>query len=104
MSPGSRDAGVQDSSPSSASAWLARLLLFEQHGLPRRPCAAATFQPEWNGIAPSLHADYERQLAAGIKPNLARLTLARRIASTVLAMWKNKEDYDPAKQRPQTAA
>jgi transposase len=51
-----------------------------------------------------LHADYERQLAAGIKPNLARLTLARRIASTVLAMWKHKEDYDLAKQRPQTAA
>jgi transposase len=51
-----------------------------------------------------LHADYERQLAAGIKPNLARLTLARRIASTVLAMWKNKEDYDSAKQRRQTAA
>jgi transposase len=51
-----------------------------------------------------LHADYERQLAAGIKPNLARLTLARRIASTVLAMWKKKEDYDLAKQRRQTAA
>jgi hypothetical protein len=51
-----------------------------------------------------LHADYERQLAAGIKPNLARLTLARRIASMALAMWKHKEDYDPAKQRPQTAA
>jgi len=51
-----------------------------------------------------LHADYERQLAAGIKPNLARLTLARRIASTVLAMWKNKEDYDLTKQQPQTAA
>jgi transposase len=51
-----------------------------------------------------LHADYERQLAAGIKPNLARLTLARRIAATVLAMWKNKEDYDSAKQRPKTAA
>ncbi len=51
-----------------------------------------------------LHADYERQLTAGTKPNLARLTLARRIASAVLAMWKNKEDYDPVKQRPRTAA
>jgi len=51
-----------------------------------------------------LHADYERQLEAGIKPNLARLTLARRIASMALAMWKHKEDYDPTKQRSQTAA
>jgi hypothetical protein len=29
------------------------------------------------------------------KPNLARLTIARKIAATVLAMWKNKEAYDP---------
>jgi transposase len=51
-----------------------------------------------------LHADYARQLEAGIKPNLARLTLARRIASMALAMWKAKEDYDPTRQRPQSSA
>jgi hypothetical protein len=33
------------------------------------------------------------------KPNLARLTMARRIAGAVLAMWKNQEEYDPAKQQ-----
>jgi transposase len=32
------------------------------------------------------------------KPNLARLTIARRLSATVLAMWKNKEVYDPEKQ------
>lgn len=42
-----------------------------------------------------LHKDYERMLEAGIKPNLAKLTLARRIAATVLSMWKHKEVYDP---------
>jgi transposase len=42
-----------------------------------------------------LHADYQRALAAGTKPNLAKLTLARRIAATVLSMWKHKEVYDP---------
>ncbi len=47
----------------------------------------------------SLHQDYQRILAANIKPSLARVTVARRIASAVLAMWKNKEDYDPAKHR-----
>ncbi len=41
-----------------------------------------------------LHADYQRMLAAKIKPNLAALTLARRIAAAVLAMWKNEEHYD----------
>ena len=39
--------------------------------------------------------DYRRQLDAGTKPNLAKLTLARRIAATVLAMWKHEEVYDP---------
>jgi hypothetical protein len=36
---------------------------------------------------------------AGIKPNLAKLTLARRIAATALAMWKHEEDYDPSKAK-----
>lgn len=46
-----------------------------------------------------LHADYQRMIAAGMKPNLARLTIARKIAAAVLAMWKNKEEYDPAKSQ-----
>jgi transposase len=42
---------------------------------------------------------YNRTTAAGTKPNLAQLTLARRIAGAVLAMWKNKEKYDPIRQQ-----
>lgn len=45
-----------------------------------------------------LHAAYQRMLEAGIKPNLAKLTLARRIAAIVLSMWKHKEVYDPQRQ------
>jgi transposase len=45
-----------------------------------------------------LHRDYQRMLEAGIKPNLAKLTLARRIAAAVLSMWKHGEVYDPKKQ------
>lgn len=44
-----------------------------------------------------LHQDYQRALAANITPPHARLTLARRIAAATLAVWKNEEDYDPAK-------
>lgn len=44
-----------------------------------------------------LRKRYEESLE-NTKPNLARLTVARRIAATVLAMWKNQEVYDPAKQ------
>lgn len=42
-----------------------------------------------------LRAHYERMLESGIKPNLAKLTLARRIAAIVLSMWKHEEVYDP---------
>jgi hypothetical protein len=30
---------------------------------------------------------------------MAKLTLARRIAATALAMWKNEEVYDPERRR-----
>ncbi len=40
---------------------------------------------------------YHRRLQAGIKPNLAKLTLARRIAAIVLSMWKHEEVFDPAR-------
>ena len=46
-----------------------------------------------------LRADYDRIVANGTKPNLARLTLARKIAALVLAIWKNQEAYNPQKYR-----
>lgn len=39
--------------------------------------------------------DYERLCADSTKPNLAKLTVARNIAATTLAMWKSGEVYDP---------
>jgi transposase len=44
-----------------------------------------------------LSACYERLIAAGTKPNLAKLTIARKIAATTLSMWKHEEVYDRAK-------
>ena len=38
-------------------------------------------------------------LAAGTKPNLAKLTLSGKIAATVLSMWKHQEVYDPQRNR-----
>jgi transposase len=49
-----------------------------------------------------LHQNFQRMTDAGIKPNLARLTLARRIAAATLAMWKHQEDYDPSKLQART--
>jgi len=46
-----------------------------------------------------IYVRYQQLLAAGTKPNLAKLTLARKIAATVLAMWKKEERYNPDKIR-----
>jgi len=46
-----------------------------------------------------LRADYERLLAHGTRPNLARLTIARKISAIVLSMWKHQEVYNPEKYR-----
>jgi transposase len=50
-----------------------------------------------------LNAAYERMVSEGRKPESARLTIARRIASAVLAIWKQKEKYDPAKHGSRAA-
>ena len=34
-------------------------------------------------------------LEHGTKPPLAKLTLSRKIAAALLAMWKNQEAYNP---------
>jgi transposase len=44
-----------------------------------------------------LHQDFERLVEGGMKPNLAMVTIARRIAAAVLAMWKHEEVYEASK-------
>ena len=39
---------------------------------------------------------YQNLLAKGIEPQMARLTLARKIAAIVLNIWKKGERFDPA--------
>jgi transposase len=47
-----------------------------------------------------LYAHYSRLLHNGTKPNLAKLTLARQIASITLAVWRSGEAYDPMRTQP----
>jgi transposase len=49
-----------------------------------------------------IHARYQRLLDGGTKPTLAKLSLARMIAATVLRMWKDEEEYDPERADPST--
>lgn len=48
-----------------------------------------------------LHEHYLRLTSAGSKPNLAKLTIARRVAAIVLRMWKDEKEYDPNELKQQ---
>ncbi len=49
-----------------------------------------------------IYGRYQRLLDGGTKPTLAKLSLARMIAATVLRMWKDEEVYDPGRAGPST--
>jgi hypothetical protein len=44
-----------------------------------------------------LYRHYLQLLDGGTKPNLAKLTMARQVASIMLAVWRKEEVYDPKK-------
>ena len=46
---------------------------------------------------------YLAALAKGIKPTMARLTLARKIAAITLTLWKKGENFDAEKLKSQAA-
>ena len=39
---------------------------------------------------------YQERINSGIQPQMARLTLARKIAAVALIIWKKGESFDPA--------
>ena len=57
---------------------------------------AATTVIQLRGDDP-VYCHYCSLLDAGTKPNLAKLTIARQIASITLSMWRSGEEYDPKK-------
>ena len=44
-----------------------------------------------------LYRHYMKLLEGGTKPNLAKLTIARQLASIALSLWRNEEEYNPTK-------
>jgi transposase len=46
---------------------------------------------------------YTALLAKGIRPEMARLTLARKIAAISLTIWKKGVDFDPKQLQRQAA-
>ena len=49
-----------------------------------------------------LYQHYQQLLDGGTKPNLAKLTISRQIASIVLAVWRSKGEYDRETLSPTT--
>jgi hypothetical protein len=49
------------------------------------------------------HDFYAGLLAKGMKPEMARLTLARKIAATTLTLWKKGASFDAEYLKPQAA-
>ena len=54
------------------------------------------------GVGP-LHDFYVALLDKGMKPEMARLTLARKIAAIALALWKKEERFDGEQLKTQAA-
>jgi transposase len=49
------------------------------------------------------HDFYAALLAKGMKPEMARLTLARKIAAITLTLWKKEERFDAQQLKTQAA-
>ena len=49
------------------------------------------------------HDFYTGLLAKGMKPEMARLTLARKIAAITLTLWKKEERFDVEQLKTQAA-
>jgi len=48
-------------------------------------------------------AAYDRRVAQGMVPSLARLTIARQLAAITLALWKRGEQFNPERMQQQAA-
>src|SRR6267142_78685 len=46
-------------------------------------------------------AGYDVRVARGMAPSLARLTIARQLVATTLAIWKRGEQFDPERKKQQ---
>ncbi len=76
------------------------LNLIHNHDLKNLFKSAATTASAMPG--PFRHC-YERMLAKGIQPPMARLTLARKIAALTLSIWKKGKAFNAKHLKPQTA-
>jgi hypothetical protein len=76
--------------------------LNENHNHQLKNLFKATANAASGGRGP-FHDFYAALLATGMKPTMARLTLARKIAAITLSVWKKGARFDPGQLRRQAA-
>jgi transposase len=81
-----------------------RGLNHNRNGMLKRAFKGAAHQVVVHMPAHPLSRDYQQMVARGLSPAVAKVAVARRIASALLSIWKHEEDYDPAKHRSQNAS
>ena len=93
----------------SSDGRMKRVQTMSTRGLTRRkqPLLKSVFKGAATTVITQLPDDplavhHQRLIDKGTKPALARLTVARRIAATVLSMWKHQEVYDPKRALTRT--
>ena len=84
----------------SKPVFIRGLNLNHNHDLKNLFKSAATTAAAHSG---ALHEFYENLLRKGMKPELARLTLARKLAAITLHVWKKGECFDPSYVKLQAA-
>jgi len=89
--------GFRDGKPTRQAAIQTRGLTRQRHPLLKNIFKGAAHTIVTQLPQQPLAQQFQRQVAAGTKPNLALLTLARRLAAIALSLWKHEEEYDPAK-------
>lgn len=86
-----------------AQTTLTRGLNRNRNGILKRAFKGAAHQVVVHMPTHPLAHDYQRMVARGLQPEVARVTIARRIAAALLSIWKHQEVYDQTKHRSQNA-
>jgi transposase len=74
-----------------------------RNGMMKRAFKGAAHQVITHMRSHPLSQDYQRMVTRGLQPEVAKVSIARRIAAAALSIWKHQEDYDPAKHLSQNA-